>query len=107
VFAAGIIFLEIIALQEVNGLYDSLYPMILSKTLPESLLLALRSSLAPDPSQRTTFQEIFDALSKDDTSYDKVDGNSGALETLVSVMDFDEVSDGLSAFSESLPISRV
>jgi hypothetical protein len=107
-FAAGIIFLEIIALQEVNGLYDNLYPKILSKDLPKSLLLAMRSSLDWDPSHRTSFQAIFDALSNDDSSFDKVDENSGALEVIDAEMEemediaMEDIDDGMSGFSEPM-----
>jgi hypothetical protein len=76
------ILLEIISLQEVFGLYDLLYPSILQKRLPESLLYCLKSSLEEDPRKRTSFQEMYKVLASDTDTFDDVEDQSGALELL-------------------------
>jgi hypothetical protein len=64
--------LEVITLQDAGGLYE-LYPDILDKNLPKSLLVCLKSSLAWDPRQRTSFQSMYDALNDDDSIFGEGD----------------------------------
>jgi serine/threonine protein kinase len=60
VFAAGIIFLELIALSSPNKLYKVLWPRIINEIpLPEPLKEILRKSLAEAPEKRTgSFGEL-------------------------------------------------
>jgi serine/threonine protein kinase len=59
VFAAGIIFLELIALASPSTLYEVLWPRILEIPLPPALKDILRKSLAEDPQKRTgSFNEL-------------------------------------------------
>jgi hypothetical protein len=63
-YAAGIIFLEILTDRAPSGLY-SLFPEILKQNLPRSALVCLRSCLEEDPQKRTSFQEMFTELTDD------------------------------------------
>jgi serine/threonine protein kinase len=58
VFAAGVVFLELLTLQKPNTLWDDLYPGILKVKLPEALLKCFSSSLDPDPTKRMQFKEL-------------------------------------------------
>jgi serine/threonine protein kinase len=59
VFAAGIIFLELIALSSPNTLYEVLWPRILEIPLPPALKQILCKSLAEAPQKRTgSFNEL-------------------------------------------------
>jgi serine/threonine protein kinase len=58
VFAAGIVFLELLTLQKPNTLWDDLYPGILKVKLPTVLLNCFSSSLDPDPMKRMQFMEL-------------------------------------------------
>jgi hypothetical protein len=69
-FAAGIIFLEVITLHGARGLYDALYPYILKKNLPNSLIKCLASCLDEDPLLRTSFSDIFETLKSDTSNFD-------------------------------------
>jgi hypothetical protein len=60
-------------MHDAKGLYDRLYPHILSMDLPVSLLICLRSSLDEDPKNRTSFLEMYTALERDTSSFDGVD----------------------------------
>jgi hypothetical protein len=63
-----------------SGLYDHFYPAILKRDIPASLIYCLKSSLEWDPLQRTSFQEMFNALSKDDSDSADFEDLNGALE---------------------------
>jgi hypothetical protein len=63
-----------------SGLYDYLYPGILGRRLPASLAYCLKSSLAWDHCERTSFQAMYDALSKDGSDYGKFEDLNGVLE---------------------------
>jgi serine/threonine protein kinase len=60
VFAAGIIFLELIALSSPNKLYKILWPRIIKEVpLPPTLKEILTKSLAEEPEKRTgSFDEL-------------------------------------------------
>jgi serine/threonine protein kinase len=58
VFAAGIIFLELLTLQKPNTLWDDLYPGILDVKLPAVLLKCLSNSLDPNPEKRMHFKDL-------------------------------------------------
>jgi serine/threonine protein kinase len=58
VFAAGVIFLELLTLQKPNTLWDDLYPGILNIKLPAVLLECLSCSLNPNPGKRIQFAEL-------------------------------------------------
>jgi hypothetical protein len=58
VFAAGVVFLELLTLQKPNTLWDDLYPGILKVKLPAALLKCFSSSLDPDPEKRMHFMEL-------------------------------------------------
>jgi serine/threonine protein kinase len=58
VFAAGVVFLELLTLQKPNTLWDDLYPGILKVKLPVVLLKCFSSSLDPDPTKRIQFKEL-------------------------------------------------
>jgi serine/threonine protein kinase len=68
VFAAGIVFLELLTLQRPNTLWEDLYPGILKVKLPTALLKCLSSSLDPDPRKRMQFKDLLVLLSSDDGS---------------------------------------
>jgi serine/threonine protein kinase len=59
VFAAGIIFLELIALASPSTLYEVLWPRVLNIPLPPALKEILSKSLAEAPRKRTgSFAEL-------------------------------------------------
>jgi serine/threonine protein kinase len=63
VFAAGIIFLELIALCSPNTLFEVLWPRVLEIPLPPALKEILRKSLAETPQKRTgSFAELLRIL---------------------------------------------
>jgi serine/threonine protein kinase len=62
VFAAGIVYLEIISLKPPQGLYKLLWPSILGKGLPVCLEQVLSGSLEMKQAERKTFEEIFSIL---------------------------------------------
>jgi hypothetical protein len=67
VFAAGIIFLELIALCSPATLYKVLWPRILSVSLPPSLKQILKMSLEPNPELRSgSFEDKLMILKSDD-----------------------------------------
>jgi serine/threonine protein kinase len=85
VFAAGVIFLELLTLQKPNRLYDDLYPHILEVGLPPALLQCFSNTLEEDPTKRMHFSELFELLkSKDGTAIK-------AMELGDSATGFDEV----------------
>jgi hypothetical protein len=66
VFAAGVVFLELLTLQKPNNLYDDLYPGILEVKLPAALLRCLSCSLDPDPANRMQFKYLLVLLRSQD-----------------------------------------
>jgi serine/threonine protein kinase len=63
VFAAGVIFLELIALSSPSTLYEVLWPRILEIPLPPTLKKILHKSLAEAPQKRTgSFDELLSIL---------------------------------------------
>jgi hypothetical protein len=66
VFAAGVVFLELLTLQKPNTLWDDLYPGILDVKLPAVLLKCLSSSLDPDPGKRMQFKDLLVLLRSQD-----------------------------------------
>jgi hypothetical protein len=48
-----------------SGLYDYFYPSILKKDLPDSLIKCMASSLDENPVNRTSFQDMYEALTSD------------------------------------------
>jgi serine/threonine protein kinase len=62
VFAAGIVFLELITLQKPNTLYDDLWPGILNVKLPFALLKLLQITLDVDPDNRNHFADLLALL---------------------------------------------
>jgi hypothetical protein len=68
VFAAGVIFLELLTLQKPNTLWDDLYPEILDVNLPTVLLKCFACSLDPDPAKRMQFTELLVLIRSPDGS---------------------------------------
>jgi serine/threonine protein kinase len=66
VFAAGIIFLELLTLQKPNTLWDDLFPGILKVKLPAVLLTCFSNSLDPDPEKRMQFKGLLLLLRSQD-----------------------------------------
>jgi hypothetical protein len=66
VFAAGVVFLELLTLQKPNSLWIDLYPGILEVKLPVALLKCISSSLDPDPEKRMHFTELLVLLRSQD-----------------------------------------
>jgi hypothetical protein len=66
VFAAGVVFLELLVLQKPNSLWYDLYPGILNIKLPAILLKCFTSSLDPDPAKRKQFTELLVLLRSQD-----------------------------------------
>jgi hypothetical protein len=67
VFAAGIIFLELIALSSPNTLYKDLWPSVLQMALPPAMKKILNMSLAAEPESRTgSFDELLSILRSDE-----------------------------------------
>jgi hypothetical protein len=63
VYAAGIIFLELIALQSPSSLYKFLWPKLLQLSIPSALKEVLKMSLAAAPEARTgSFDEMLTIL---------------------------------------------
>jgi serine/threonine protein kinase len=88
VFAAGVVFLELITLQKPDSLYDDLYPGILKVKLPGVLLKCISSSLDPDPEKRIQFTDLLELLrSKDGIAIGKME-----LGMATSKFTFDEVA---------------
>jgi serine/threonine protein kinase len=88
VFAAGVVFLELLTLQKPNTLWDDLYPGILKVKLPAVQLKCFSSSLDPDPGKRIQFKDLLVLLRSQD-------GNAiGELElgSPASKFKFDEVA---------------
>lgn len=65
VFAAGIIFLELLSVKSPAGLYRSLWPSILQVDIPEALKKTLSDSLDEDPERRALFPELLSNLASD------------------------------------------
>jgi serine/threonine protein kinase len=88
VFAAGVIFLELLTLQKPNSLWNDLYPGILKVKLPEVLLKCFSNSLDPDPEKRMQFKGLLVLLrSQDGTAIGELElGAPGSKYT------FDEVA---------------
>jgi serine/threonine protein kinase len=63
VFAAGVVFLELMSMHLPNSLYYELWPMVLELPLPHALFLSLTGTLDDDPAKRSTFVELFKMLS--------------------------------------------
>jgi serine/threonine protein kinase len=63
VFAAGVVFLELISLQPPNTLYRDLWPKILTLEMNQTLLLSLMGTLHDAQESRMTFDELFLMLS--------------------------------------------
>jgi serine/threonine protein kinase len=88
VFAAGVVFLELLTLQKPNSLWDDIYPGILNVKLPAALLKCLSSSLDPDPRKRIQFKDLLVLLrSQDGISIGELELGSPA-----SKYTFDEVA---------------
>jgi hypothetical protein len=66
VFAAGVVFLELLTLQKPNTLYDDLYPGILKVKLPKILLKCFSVTLNPDPAKRIQFTDLIVLLRSED-----------------------------------------
>jgi serine/threonine protein kinase len=66
VFAAGVVFLELLTLQRPNSLWNDLYPGILEVKLPVALLKCISSSLDPDSEKRMNFTELLVLLRSHD-----------------------------------------
>jgi hypothetical protein len=62
IFAARVIFLELLTLQKPNTLYDDLYPGILKVKLPAALLTCFARSLDSDPEKRMQFSDLLHLL---------------------------------------------
>jgi hypothetical protein len=88
VFAAGVVFLELLTLQKPNTLWDDLYPGILKVKLPAVLLKCFARSLDPDPEKRIQFKNILELLgSQEGTAIGKLELGSPASKFM-----FDEVA---------------
>ena len=59
VFAAGIVFLEVLSLRPPQGLFKELWPSILGKGLALPLEQVLSGSLEINPAERKSFGELF------------------------------------------------
>jgi serine/threonine protein kinase len=102
VFAAGIIFLELITLSSPSTLYKDMWPHILHISLPPALKEILKMSLAADPETRTgSFDELLLILRSDEgkiigeLSEDvdlSIDISSGVEVLLPSVLETDQRS---------------
>jgi serine/threonine protein kinase len=88
VFAAGVVFLELLTLQKPNFLWDDLYPGVLEVKLPAVLLKCFSNSLDPDPEKRMHFTELLVLLrSREGISIRELELGSPAL-----MHSFDEVA---------------
>jgi serine/threonine protein kinase len=88
VFAAGVVFLELLTLQKPNTLWEDIYPGILKVKLPAALLKCFSSSLDPDPEKRMQFKDLLVLLrSQDGIVIGKLELGSPATRFL-----FDEVA---------------
>jgi serine/threonine protein kinase len=102
VFAAGIIFLELITLSSPSTLYKDTWPHILNISLPPTLKKILNKSLEADPETRTgSFDELLLILSSEEgkiigeLSEDvdlSIDISSGVEVLLPSVLETDQRS---------------
>jgi hypothetical protein len=62
VFAAGVVFLELLTLKKPHTLWDDLYPGILDVKLPAALLKCFSNTLDPDPANRMQFKDLLGLL---------------------------------------------
>jgi hypothetical protein len=109
VFAAGVVFLELISSLPPNCLYHDLWPMILDLDMPRVLSLSLSGTLQKDPTKRNTFDELFQLLSSEEGKKiaDHVDEENAAEFYDFSGKVLDYISSNSSQnFSESSPFSN-
>jgi hypothetical protein len=66
VFAAGIVFLELISMLPPNSLYYDLWPKVMELEMPAALSLCLSGTLQEDPDRRNTFDELFQLFSSEE-----------------------------------------
>jgi serine/threonine protein kinase len=65
VYAAGIIFLELMSLHPPNSLHQ-LWPEVLDIEMPRALSLCLSGTLQENPDKRNTFYELFQLLGSEE-----------------------------------------
>ena len=62
VFAAGIIFLELLSMRSPMGLYECLWPALLEIALPSVLKDVFKLTICQDPNDRILFPELYELL---------------------------------------------
>jgi serine/threonine protein kinase len=92
VFAAGVVFLEMISLLPPNTLYFDLWPKVLDLDMPPVLSMSLSDTLQKDPLFRKTFEELFVLLSskeaKEISEQDNEEHNEEFFDVSGRVLDF-------------------
>ena len=63
VYAAGVVFLEIVTLRPAVDLVSTFIPLIFGKGLPGCIEVCVKSSLSQDPKDRRHFSDLFKELS--------------------------------------------
>lgn len=75
VFSAGVIFLELISLSRPTSLYEKLWPSIIGQGLVMAMEDCLKLCLDADPTNRGSFQQLYEILiaNKESISTQSVD----------------------------------
>ena len=73
VYAAGIVYMELITLKKPSALYQNqVWKLMIGKGLPKSLETLLEKSLAQDPKERLHFKELLELLQDDGSAISNV-----------------------------------
>jgi len=77
VYAAGIVYMELITLKKPSALYQNqVWKLMIGKGLPKSLETLLEKSLAQDPKERLHFKELFKLLLDDGATISNLEDSS-------------------------------
>lgn len=77
VYAAGIVFMELITLKKPSALYQNeVWKLMIRKGLPKALETLLEKSLAQDPKDRMYFKELFKLLQDNEQAISNVEDSS-------------------------------
>jgi hypothetical protein len=111
VFAAGVVFLELMSMHPPNTLYSELWPNVLELAMPRALFLSLTGTLDIDPAKRSTFAELFIMLSGEEgkkiADQDNEVDAAEFYDVSGRIQDFlDSSAIDSSSFNNSAPFSR-
>lgn len=82
VYAAGIVFMELITLRKPSALYQNqVWKLMIGKGLPNALETLLEKTLAQDPKERQLFKELLKLLQDNESIISNIH-DSSTLEIL-------------------------